>query len=176
SQTASPALPPATVPAVWARVYTRSSNPRTTPAALRVFRSRPATCSPPPKSSPPGPTATPLHWSHRRSCSSCIRQDRAPPTRRENFRPSARVPQSVAVARAADDTASACAAASTALPTASTAAASLHRSASRLRWPSVRPPASAQIALPRLPFLDSFAQDLTYALRQLRRNPASPAD
>src|ERR1019366_3936732 len=50
----------------------------------------------------------------------------------------------------ADDTVFACVVGSTALPTASIAAASLHRSASRLRSPNVRPPESAQIALPRL--------------------------
>ncbi len=50
------------------------------------------------------PTETPTCWWHRRSCSSCIRPDLAPPTSRENFRPSAPTPQNAA---AAADTASA---------------------------------------------------------------------
>src|ERR1019366_1823154 len=49
------------------------------------------------------------------------------------------------------DMVSACVGASTALPTASTAAASPRRSAARLRSPNVPPPAAAQIAPPRLP-------------------------
>ncbi len=60
---------------------------------------------PPPRSPPPHPTVTPPCLWHRRSCSSSIRPDLAPPTSRENFRPSAPTPQTAAAA--ADDTVSA---------------------------------------------------------------------
>src|ERR1035437_9704785 len=107
------------------------------PAALRVFQSTPATCWPPPRWSLPRPAATPPHWSHRRSCSSCIRPDHAAPTSRESSRPSAPTPQNAAVAPGADDTIFACVVGSTALPTASIAARSPRRSATHPRSPVV---------------------------------------
>src|ERR1019366_3628247 len=112
---------------------------------------RPQRVRAPPRSSPPRPAVTPPRWSRRRSCSSGSPPNLAPPTSRENFRPSAPIPQNAPAAPAAADTVSACVADSTTLPPASIAAAFPHPFATRLHSPNVPPPVSAQTALPRLP-------------------------
>src|ERR1700687_4197118 len=116
----------------------------------RSVPSRRAMHPPPPRSSLARPVAPTSCWSRRRPNRSSSPAGPAPPAKRENCRPSAPSLQNALGARGGEDAAAVSAPDSTTLPSASTAAAFRQESSVRPPTPSVRPPASAQIARPPL--------------------------